>query len=161
MPSLFTRSRTEVFHTTLQTSLAAFLDRDAMVVPVKMDKNVEKIRACTLGGVKGSAPDAVQRSSFSTRAFQTRSSANLQVRQIQNGVRTFISPLIILLSLIVATPLSRSTQCDLARFWRSSTLCSRLHCRMSLVCPHRELCFAPNSQPWIPLLITTITGHRW
>jgi hypothetical protein len=72
-----------------------------MVVPVKMDKNVKKIHTHTLSGVKGSTPGAVPNEegiiildeSFSS----THSAVNLQVRQIQNRVHTFIFSLIIFL----------------------------------------------------------------
>lgn len=55
-------------------------------------------------------------------------------------------------------PLSRSAQCDLAHFWRSSMLCLGRCPRVSLVCPHQDSCFAPNFKPWIPLLM--IEHHR-
>jgi hypothetical protein len=74
-----------------------------MVIPVKIDKNVEKVRARTLSGVKGSAPGAVpntqqRRDRHPRRELSSiHSAVNLQVRQIQNGVRTFTSPPIIFL----------------------------------------------------------------
>jgi hypothetical protein len=72
-----------------------------MVVSIKMDKNVKKIPARTLSGVKGSAPDAVPNEEeiiILDKSFSlTHSAVNLQVRQIQNGVHTFIFPLIIFL----------------------------------------------------------------
>jgi hypothetical protein len=39
-------------------------------------------------------------------------------------------------------------------------LCPGCHRRVSLVCPHRGSCFAPNPKFWIPLLTMSITGHR-
>jgi hypothetical protein len=104
-----------------------------MTVPVMKDRNVEKTGTRTLSGVKGRAPGAVLNEeevdildgafSLSTSAH---SAANLQVRQIQNGVRTFTSLLSLSLSpIIIAIPLSRSARRDPVRFWRTSMLCPR------------------------------------
>ena len=83
-----------------------------VTVPVKKDRNVEKTRTCTLSGVKGRAPVAVVNEeeivipdgsffplnlgphvAFSL-STSTQMAANLQVRQIQNGVRTFFNSLL-------------------------------------------------------------------
>jgi len=86
---------------------------------------------------------------------------NLQVRQIQNGVRTFTSLLSSSFSpIIIVVPLSRSTGRNLAQFWRSSMLCLARHvaCRWCALIGPRA--FAPNPHPWIPLLTMSATGHR-
>jgi hypothetical protein len=60
--------------------------------------------------------------------------------------------------IIIVIPLSWSTQYDLAWFWWSSMLCSRLYCHMLLVCPHWVLCFCPKF-PTLDIL-TNNDHHR-
>jgi len=72
-----------------------------------------------------------KRSSSPTVAFSLstliQTAANLQVRQIQNGVRTFFTSLLSLpfSPIIIVITLCRSAGRNLACFWRSSMLCPR------------------------------------
>jgi len=101
-----------------------------------------------------------KRSSSPVGAFSlstsTHSAANLQVRQIQNGVRTFTSLLSLSFSpIFIVIPHSRSAGRDLALFWGSSMLCPGRHSRVSLVCPHRASCFRPK-----PPTLDTLTNNE-
>jgi len=101
-----------------------------------------------------------KRSLFPTGAFSlsasTHSLANLQVRQIRNGVRTFTSLLSLSFSSItIIIPLSQSSGRDLAQPWRSSMLCPGRQRRVSLACPRRASCFRPK-----PPTLDTLTDNE-
>jgi len=151
---------TEDFHRTLRRVWPCFQPK---FCPRCGDRSRQQgqTRTRILSIVKSKAPGAVINekdivipAGIFFLSTSTHSVANMQFRHIQNGVRTFTSLPSLSISLITTVmTLSRSTECDLARFWGLSMLCLRRHHCVSCA-------FAPNPQHWIYLLTMSITGHR-